>query len=174
MSLSLFNHLGMTGAQVFDWLVSIANFGIMFILFRLVVIIPMQEAVKLREQRVALRLKDIEKISKDAKETKETFQARFGQVDTVIAEVKEASDRSLAQAKQRLEERAEAEERYILEKAKAEADALKREAEVRVRSQVADKAVARAEVLLNFALDAGSQNKILTASVKKMGELSAS
>ena len=58
--------------------------------------------------------------------------------------------------------------------AKAEADALKREAEVRVRSQVADKAVARAEVLLNFALDAGSQNKILTASVKKMGELSAS
>lgn len=174
MSLELFQHLGMGGTEVFNWLVSLINFGIMFVLFRLVVILPMQETVKLREQRVALRLKEIAKISEDALATKETFQARFGEVDSVLAEVKETSERSLAQVKQRLEEKAEAEERYILEKAKAEAEAIKREAEAKIRSQVAQKAVERAEALLNFALDANSQNKILAASVKKMGELSAS
>ena len=114
--------MSMTGSQVFDWLVSLANFGIMFILFRLVVIIPMQEAVKLREQRVALRLKEIEEIAEDAEKTKATFEERFGQVDTVLADVKQTSERSLSQAKQRLEERAVAEERYILEKAEAEGE----------------------------------------------------
>lgn len=174
MSLDLFHHLGMGGSQVFDWLVSLVNFTIMFALFRLVVILPMQEAVKLREQRVALRLKEIKKASEDAEAAKTKYKDFFGNVDSVVAEVKENSERSLAQVTKRLEEKAEAEERYILEKANAEAEAVKRDAEATVRSQMAQKAVARAEVLLNFALDTSSQNKILTASVKKMGELSAS
>jgi F0F1-type ATP synthase membrane subunit b/b' len=163
----------MTGSQVFDWLVSLANFGIMFILFRLVVIIPMQEAVKLREQRVALRLKEIDEIAEEAEQTKATFEERFGQVETVLAEVKQTSERSLSQAKQRLEERASAEERLVLEKARAEAAALRREVEATVRSRVASKAVAKAESFLASALDASAQNKIMSASVSKMGELSA-
>ena len=164
----------MTNSQVFDWLVNIANFAVMFFLFRLVVIIPMMEAVKLRGQRVALRLKEIEEISKDAEETKATFQERFGAVGTVLAEIKDNSDRSLSQVKQRLEEKAASEERYILEKAKAEAEATKRNAEAKVRSQVAAKAVARAESLLDKALDSSAQNKVLAASVKQIGGLSAS
>jgi len=166
--------MSMTGSQVFDWLVSLANFGIMFILFRLVVIIPMQEAVKLREQRVSLRLKEIEQIADEAEETKAKFQKRFGEVESVLAEIKENSQRSLSQAEQRLEEKAASEERYILEKAEAEAAALKREAEERVRSQVAARAVEKAESFLKSSLDASAQNKILTASVKKMGDLRAS
>lgn len=174
MSLSILSDIHMTGSQVFDWIVSLANFGIMFILFRLVVILPMQEAVKLREQRVDLRLKEIDKIAADAKATKEEFETRFGDLDTVLAELKENSDRSLAQLEQRLKERADSEERYVREKAEAEAEAVRREAEAKVRSQVAAGAVARAEALLADALDASSQNKILAASIKKMGELSAS
>lgn len=166
--------MSMTGAQVFDWLVSLANFGIMFILFRLVVIIPMQEAVKLREQRVALRLKEIDQIAKEAEETKASFQEKFGRVDEMVAEVKATSERSLAQAKQKLEERAVAEERYVREKAEAEAKSIKREAEARVRSRVAEGAVARAEALLKEALDSSAQNKILSAAVKEIGELHAS
>ena len=76
MSLDLFHHLGMGGSQVFDWLVSLVNFTIMFVLFRLVVIIPMQEAVKLREQRVALKLKEIAKTAEEAKSVKENFTTK--------------------------------------------------------------------------------------------------
>lgn len=164
----------MTGSQVFDWLISIVNFGIMFILFRLVVIIPMQSAVKLREQRVSLRLKEIEQIAKEAEETKASFEARFGEVEQVLAEIKVSSDRSLALVKQKLEDRAVAEEKYILEKAIAEAQSTKRDAEVKARSKVAARAVAQAESLLNSALDSSAQDKILAASVKQVGGLSAS
>jgi F-type H+-transporting ATPase subunit b len=166
--------VSMTGAQVFDWLVSLANFGIMFVLFRLVVIIPMQDAVKLREQRVALKLKEIDQIAKDAEETKASFQEKFGKVDEMVAEVKASSERSLAQAKQKLEERAAAEERYIREKAEAEAQSIRREAEAQVRSRLAAGAVARAEALLKDALDASAHNQILSAGVKEIGGLSAS
>ncbi|MFA7480247.1 MAG: hypothetical protein WC314_07060 [Vulcanimicrobiota bacterium] len=164
----------MTGSQVFDWLVSLANFGIMFILFRLVVIVPMQEAVRLREQRVALRLKEIDQIAKDAEATKADFQEKFGKVDEMIGEVKASSERSLAQAKQKMEERSLAEERYIREKAEAEAKSIKREAEARVRSQLAGGAVSRAEAFLKEALDSNAQNKILAAAIKEIGELHAS
>ena len=174
MSLSILSDIHMTMPQVFDWLVSLVNFGIMFLLFRLVVILPMQEAVKLREQRVALRLKEIEQIAKDAEATKADFEARFGEVDKVLAEVKETSARSLAQVKSRLEERALAEERYVLDKARAEAVSIRREADCKVRSQVAGAAVARAEALLAEALDASTQNKVLAAGVGKIGELGAS
>lgn len=164
----------MTGSQVFDWAVSLANFGIMFLLFRLVVIIPMQEAVKLREQRVALRLKEIEQTAKEAEATKADFEQKFGDVESVLADIKETSDRSLSQVKSRLEERAASEERYVLEKAKAEAESTRREAESAVRSKVAGNAVARAEAMLADALDASAQNKILAASVSQVGGLSAS
>lgn len=165
--------MSMTGAQVFNWVVSLANFGIMFILFRLVVIIPMQEAVKLREQRVALRLKEIEEIEREAQETKAQFETRFSEVDTVIAEVKATADRSLAQVKLRLQEKAAAEERYVLEKAQAEAISLRHDTQVKVRSRVASDAVSRAERMLESALDSSAQDKILTASIQRVGELSA-
>lgn len=174
MLLSFVEHLGISGAQIFDWFVAVVNFCIMFFIFRLVVIIPMQEAVKLREQRVALRLKEIEQTAREAEETKVTFQAKFGEIDTVLAEIKETSGRSLAQVKQRLEERAASEERYVLEKAEAEAEAIKREAESTVRSRLAESAIVRAEALLAEALDATAQDKIISSAVKKMGELSAS
>ena len=174
MILGFVENLGMNGAQIFDWLVSLGNFAVLFFLFRLVVILPMQEAVKLREQRVALRLKEIEQTAKEAEETKKTFEARFGDLDKVLVEIKESSERSLTQVKQRLEERAVSEERYVLEKAEAEAEAVNREAESTVRGKVAAGAVARAEALLSEALDASTQNKILSSSIKKMGELSAS
>lgn len=165
--------MGMELSAVFDWVVSLVNFGIMFILFRLVVILPMQEAVKLREQRVALRLKEIEEIAVEAQRTKAEFQERFGAVESVLAEVKANSERSLTQVQHRLQEKAASEERYILEKARAEAESLRREAEKQVRSRLAATAVARAERMLDNALDATVQNKILTASIQKMGELSA-
>lgn len=165
--------MSMTGAQVFNWLVSLANFGIMFLLFRLVVIIPMQEAVRLREQRVALRLKEIEEIEREALETKAQFETRFSEVDTVISEVKATADRSLAQVKQRLQEKAAAEERYVLEKAQAEAVSLRHDTQVKVRSRVAGDAVSRAERMLESALDSSAQDKILTASIQRVGVLSA-
>jgi F0F1-type ATP synthase membrane subunit b/b' len=166
--------MSMTGSQVFDWIVSLANFGIMFILFRLVVIIPMQDAVKLREQRVALRLKEIDQIAKEAEETKVSFQEKFGKVDGVVAEVKSSSERSLAQAKVKMEERAAAEERYIRDKADAESKSIKREAEAQVRTRLAEGAVARAQAFLKDALDSSAQDKILSAGVKEIGELNAS
>lgn len=164
----------MTGSQVFDLLINLVNFGVMFILFRLVVILPMQDAVKLRGQRVALRLKEIDGIAKEAEETKASFQERFGQVDGVLAEIKETSDRSLSQTQQRLEEKASSEERYILEKAKAEAEAAKRDAEAKVRSKVAGAAVAKAEALLKKSLDDSVQDKVLAFSTKQVGGLNAS
>lgn len=165
--------MSMTGAQIFDWLVSVVNFGVMFLLFRLVVIVPMQEAVKLREQRVKLRLAEIDEIAADAKATKAEFEARFGEVDKVLADVKAASDRTLSQTKQSLAEKAESEERYILGKAKAEAESIRREAQATVRARLAADAISKAEASLKERLDSAAQNKILMASVKKMGELSA-
>ena len=61
-----------------------------------------------------------------------------------------------------------------IDKAEAEAKSLKREAEAMVRSRLAGGAVVRAEALLRDALDSNAQNKILSASIKEIGELNAS
>jgi F0F1-type ATP synthase membrane subunit b/b' len=159
--------------QVFDWLVTLINFGIMFMLFRLVVIVPMEQAVKLREQRVKLRLQEIEQIAADAKARQEEFEAKFSNVDAMLSEIKSNSERLLAQAKAKADEKAEAEERYLLQKAEAEAASLRHEVEKEIRTRVAGQAVARAEALLASALDSATQNAIVSAGVKKVGELRA-
>jgi F0F1-type ATP synthase membrane subunit b/b' len=160
--------------QIFDWLVSLVNFALVFAVFRLVVILPMEQAVRLREQRVRLRLQEIDDIAKEAIAKQELFEAKFGDVDQVLAEIKANSERSLAQARAKAEEQAAAEERYLIQKAEAEAAALRREVETEIRSRIAKLAVARAEALLNSGLDAGAQNAIVQAGVKKVGELHAS
>lgn len=164
----------MTGQQVFDWAVTCINFGIMFVLFRLVVIIPMQEAAKLRGQRVRLRLEEIAELGADADAQLESFTEKFGNIGQVVAEVKENAERSRKQAKEKIEAKAEAEEKYLLEKAKAEATSLLRETEEAIRTQIASRAVTRAEEILNEVLDASAQNKIVAQAVKKVGGLSAS
>ena len=166
--------ISMEGAQVFDWLVSLVYFGILFSIFKLVVIEPMVQATRLREQRVSLRLKEIEEIAAEAKAKQVEFEEKFGNVDSVLEEIKVNSERSLAQAAQKIEEKAEAEERYVLEKARVEAESIRREVEKEIRSRIAGRAVARAEAILNTALDAGAQNAIVTAGIKKVGSLNAS
>lgn len=165
--------LGMQGAQVFDWLLSVFNFTILFVLFRLVVIIPMEQAVKLREQRVRLRLEEIEQIAAEAKAKQEEFEAKFSHVEEALSEIKAASERTLAQSRAKIEEKAAAEERYLLGKADAEAASLRREVEEEIRARVASQAVAKAEALLSRALDAGAQDAVVAAGVRKVGELSA-
>lgn len=165
--------INMELSQAFDWLVSVVNFAIMFTLFRLVVIIPMEQAVRLRRQRVALRLKEIEAIAAEAKAKQAEFEEKFGNVEAMLSEIKVSADRSMAQAKAKIEEKAEAEERYLLDKARAEAESLRREVESEIRSRIASEAVARAERILGSTLDAGAQNAIVSAGVKKVGELSA-
>ncbi len=161
-------------AQWFDWAVSVVNFSIMFFLFRLVVIVPMEQAVRLREQRVVLRLKEIEDIRVEAEAKKEIFQAKFGDVEAALADIKTSSERSLSLAKLKIDEKAASEERYVLEKAKVEAESMAREVEVEIRTKVASLAVERAEALLISALDAKAQNAIVAAAVKKVGVLNAS
>ena len=165
--------ISMHASQVFDWLVSVVNFAIMFSLFRLVVIIPMEQAVRLRRQRVSLRLKEIEAIRVEAEAKQAEFQEKFGNVEAMLSEIKVNADRSLVQAKGKIEEKAEAEERYVLDKARAEAESLRREVENEIRARIAAEAVAMAERILTSSLDAGAQNAIVTAGVKKVGELSA-
>ena len=160
--------------QVFDWLVSLFNFAVMFAIFRLVCIIPVQEAVRLREQRVSLRLKEIAELAKDAEAKKADFEGKFGDVESVLAEVKEASERSQAQALAKVEEKAVAEEKYLLEKAEAEAESIARGVETEIRAKVTSLAVQRAEALLVENLGKGDHSKIVAASVKKVGGLSAS
>lgn len=166
--------LGMGPAQIFDWVISVVNFAIMFTLFRLVVILPMEQAVKLREQRVSLRLKEIEEIAAEAKARQDEFEVKFGNVEAVLAEIASTAARSQSQARTKIEEKAAAEERYLIDKATAEATALRREVEQEIRTRVAKQAIARAEALLTQSLDAGAQNAIVMAGVKKVGELNAS
>lgn len=165
--------LGMQAPQIFDWLVSVVNFAVMFVGFKVIVIDPMGQAVRLREQRVRLRLQEIDRIATEAKAKQEEYEGRFGNVEEMLAEIKATSERTLAQAKTKVEEKAESEERYLLEKAEAEAVSLRREVELEIRSRIAKQAIARAETILSGALDASAQNAIFSAGVKKVGELSA-
>jgi F0F1-type ATP synthase membrane subunit b/b' len=160
-------------AHFFDWIISVINFGVMFYLFRLVVIVPMQEAVKLREQRVRLRLAEIEAIASEARAKQSEFEGKFGNVESTLAEIKTSAERSLAQARTKISEKAEAEERYILEKAGVEAAGLRREVETEIRTRIAGEAVTRAEAILSKTLDAAAQNSIVAAGVKRVGELHA-
>lgn len=164
----------MSGQQVFDWAVTFINFGVMYILFRLVVILPMQEAVRLRGERVRMRLKEIAELKTEAEAKKAAFEEKFKNLDQVVAEVKENAERSQAQARAKIEEKAEAEERFLVEKAKIEAEALIRETEDEIRSQIASLAVQRAEEILNDVLDATAQNKIVSTAIERVGELNAS
>lgn len=160
-------------SQLVGWLVSLVNFAIMFALFRLVVILPMEEAGRLRKQRVALRLKEIEDVASQAKTKLAEFQEKFGGVEAVLAGMASAAERTVAQAKAKLEEKASAQESYVLERAKAEAKALGHEVEQEIRSRIAGQAVIRAQELLAEVLDAKAQNALLAADVKKVGELRA-
>lgn len=166
--------ISMQTTQVFDWLVSLVYFGVVFSIFRLVVIEPMAQATRQREQRVLLRLAEIDEIAREAKAKQAEFEEKFGNVDAALAEVQSSSERSSAKATQKIGDKAEAEERYVLEKARVEAESIRREVENEIRSRIASRAVVRAEAILGSALDAGTQNAIITSGIKKVGSLNAS
>ncbi len=163
-----------TGQQMFDFIITLINFTIMFMIFRLVVIIPMQEAVRLREQRVKLRLSEIEELAESARERKEEFEVRFGDFDSTVQGIREGSERLVSQASARIAEQAEQEEKFLLAKAQAEADALRREAEKEIRTHIVTLAIARAEEMISDGASTSVHNDVISASIEKVGGLRAS
>ncbi len=161
-----------TGQQMFDFIITLINFSIMFMLFRIVVIIPMQDAVRLREQRVKLRLKEIEELAESAKSRRDEFKERFGNLDGALEEIRVVSGRSIEQVQAKLAEQTAQEEQFLLRKAKAEADALRREVEQEIRAEIAAVAVKKAEAALASRMGAKEHADVLSASIKKVGGLS--
>ncbi len=166
--------MGITPDQVFNLVVSLINFTVMFILFKLVVIEPMFEAVELREKRVRDRLAEIDKIMADANEMQAKYEAQMEELDQALEEIQRSAKNTVKRNKTRIEEKAEADAHHVVDKAKRDSQGLRREVEAEIRSTIASGAVTRARQVLQDALDKKTQGKTMEYLVEKVGGLSAS
>ena len=164
---------GFAPDQIFAWGVSVVNFAIMFVLFRLVVIEPMFEAVELREKKVRNRLAEIDDILKEVSAMQVKYEVQMENLDEELAKVRESAASTVKRTVTRIEEKAEAEATYVLEKADREANSMQREVEAELRERITAGAIARARTLLEKAIDKKTQGLTMEHVVDKVGELSA-
>lgn len=159
--------------QIFNFVVSVVNFFIMFILFRLVVIEPMQEAVVVREARAKEQIAEAEAILEEARRLHEKHTTELANLDQELARVKEAGESLATRSVKKIEEQAEREATHIVSRAHLEADALRRRTEHALRQRMATEALARARRMLAEHVDSKAQQQIVEHVVGKVGELSA-
>lgn len=166
--------MSITPSMVFDLAVSVLNFGIMFILFRLVVIEPMFEAVALREKRVVDQLAEVDEIMTEAEELQSRYQARMNTLEDELAEIQSLQNNTLERSKNRILDKTETEVAHIIEKAELEAENIMRQMRAEMSQRVAGDAVAKARELLEKTINKKTQDKILYRAVDQVGELHAS
>lgn len=166
--------MSVTPSMLFDFGVSLVNFFIMYQLFRIVVVEAMVTEVKRREKVVSDKLVEIDEARAEAQAMQEKYEQRMAKLDDELAEIQASAQNTIRRSKSKIEEQAEREASYILDKANRESDHMEYLLRKELQEKVAREAVAKARDLLAEAADKKTQDKFLTFAVDKVGELSAS
>lgn len=165
---------GLSSQDIFvQWVTDCINFVLMYVMFRLVVVVPMQEAVQLREQRVKERLTEVDGVLEEARALRRKYEQQMQGLDQELTQVKQAADNTIERTATRIAAQAASEAEYIIERAGHEVNMLRQRAEHEVRQRLASEALARARRLLREHLDAAASRKIVAHAVSRVGELHA-
>ncbi len=161
------------GVDVFELLISLINFALMFILFNQVVILPMIDAVRVRRLRVQNKLDEIAKVLEEARATEATYKAQFEKLPQEKEELKAAAEREIARTKERMTKEFASDAEHLVGKAEAEADKQRRDALANLREQLSHEALKRAEALLVKVFDKDAKANMAENILTKVGQTGA-
>ena len=147
----------------FGFFVSILNFGLMFTLFYQVVVLPMERAVALRQQKVTSRLEEIRVTLSTAQKLEDEVKTKFSKLDAEKEEMRQAAEHENARIQKHLESEAERDALHLVGKTERELEKNRLETLAALNRQLTDRAMERSETLLTQAFD--SQAKQASASL---------
>lgn len=143
--------------HAFSFFVSIINFGVMFFLFYHVVILPMEDAVAVRQKRVQARLEEIRKILSEAEKLKSEVEAQVSRLDLDKDEMREATTREIERVRQQLSSKAARDAEHMVAKAGREAEKNRIDTLAEINRQLTARALGKVEGLLVGVLDGQAQ-----------------
>ncbi|MEW6277308.1 MAG: ATP synthase F0 subunit B [Candidatus Eremiobacterota bacterium] len=164
----------MTPENTFTWVVSLINFSIVYVLFKSIVIDPMKKAVAEREANTRKRLDEAESLLQDALKHKQQYETLLVNLDARTKEIVDHAREASEDIRKGRDQEADRDARFLLEKARHEADLMRRQVSIELKLLAAERSVDRARVLLDQHLDADNRKSILQSFVERVGLLNAS
>lgn len=158
------------GVDIFELLISLINFSLMFILFNQVVILPMIDAVRVRRLRVQNKLDEIAAVLEEARKTEATYKAQFERLPQEKEELKAAAEREIARTRERMTHEFASEAEHMVGKAQAEAEKQQRDALAGLREELSREAMKRAEAMLIQVFDKDAKANMAENILTKVGQ----
>ena len=156
--------------DAFGFFISIINFGVMFVLFNYVVILPMEGAVALRGKKVQTRLDEIRLILSQAQKLEADVQQQFTRLDGEKQEMREAAEREIARVQKHLLTESERDAEHLVGKTARELEKNRVEALAALNRVLAKQAMLRVEGLLSKAFDGQAQQASAEAVLGKVAQ----
>lgn len=155
--------------NAFAFFMALINFIIMFYLFYLIVIVPMEDAVKVRQKRVQVRLDEIRGTLASAQGLEEEVATQFGRLEDDKREMAEAAQREIERVSARIQEQAERDAEHLVAKTRREADKNRQETLAALNRQLAGQAMEEVQRMLQRAFDSQAQEASASTVLGKVG-----
>ncbi len=166
------NKITLLSAGIFDFniwnmLIYLANFVILFVALYLLLFKPVKKFMNKRRE-------GLEKVSEENKKLSEEVESMKAEYDHLIADAKQGLAKANEQAKavaekrsQEIVEEANRQARSIMTKAKAEIESEKVRAENEIKGQVAELSIEVARKIIGKNIDAKTNSKLIEESLEK-------
>jgi F0F1-type ATP synthase membrane subunit b/b' len=157
--------------HAFGLFVSVLNFGLMFLLFNFVVIVPMEKAIELRQKKINARLDEIRATLAQAQKLEAEVKGQYVKLDSDKQEMREATEREIARVQKQLAEQSQRDAQHLVAKTQRECEKNRLDTLAALNRQLTDKAMDKVESILSKALDAKAQTSsaelVLNKAVKR-------
>jgi len=143
--------------DAFAFFISILNFGVMFVLFNQVVIVPMEEAVALRRKKVTARLDEIRDTLVKAQKLESEVKEQYSKLDGEKVDMRQATEHEIARVKEHTAEQAQKDAEHLVAKTRRESEKVRQDALVALNRQLTERALDKVEGLISKAFDQKAQ-----------------
>lgn len=163
----------MSGANLFHFLVSVLNFGLLLWACKFIVFDPLVKVAREREEQAARRMAEAEAVYAEAEALRREYRQRVERLEETRREIEAEARREAERIRRHLLDLGDSEARHLVDKARTEADIERRRALRGVLSGVAEASVSRARDLIRTSLDDDIRESILEGVLEKVGRTDA-
>ena len=157
--------------HAFGLFISVLNFGLMFLLFNFVVIVPMEKAIVIRQKKITARLDEIRATMAQAQKLEAEVKSQYVKLDSDKQEMLEATEREIARVQTQLTERSQRDAEHLVAKTQRECEKNRLDALAALNRELANQAMAKVEGILVKVLDTKAQTAsaelVLSKAVKR-------
>ncbi|MCE7872295.1 hypothetical protein DYH09_18210 [bacterium CPR1] len=164
----------MNAENLFSWIVTLINFGILYFLFNAILIQPMIQAAKEREERARSKIDEAESLYQDALKLKAEYEKLLSSLPTEKEQIARHAEEEGGRIKEYYQEEAVREANWVRQRSGSEAEILRRQATIELQDLASEQSVARARKLLQDCLADGDRRAILANFVERVGTTHAS